>query len=292
MITEAYLIPETLEQCLEALESYRGEASIIAGGTDFMLALKEKKIAVQAIVDITRIPELLTLEFRGDSFYIGAGVTHGRVAVHERVRKIFPALAESCMSVGSPQIRNIATLLGGNVVSAQPAADSSIALVALGARAQIVSSGGQRTELVENLYAGVGQSKVDPRREVLTGFILPLPVPESGNAFTRFAPREALALPIVSAAACITLAEGCIRQARICIGPVAVHPFRPLQAEQNLLGKRAEDNAALEEAAVIASQEAKPRDSLLRGSGKYRQALVRDLVYRALASAVKKATED
>jgi len=291
MRVEAYHFPQSLEQCLDILGRYNGGASVIAGGTDLMLALKEKKVALEALVDVTRIPEIQAIEFKGDSLIIGAGVTHGMVAGHDRIRNVFPALAEACLSVGSPQIRNMATL-AGNVVSAQPAADSAIALIALGAKAEIVSPHGPRTELAEDLYAGVGKSRVDCRREILTRFIVPLPGPHSGNAFTRLAPREALALPIVNAAACIVLEDGSIKAARICIGPVAVHPFRPQQAENSLLGKPAADPAVLEEAALIASREAKPRDSLLRGSGKYRQVLVKDLVRRALEAAVNKATED
>jgi carbon-monoxide dehydrogenase medium subunit len=288
MRTEAYLFPRTIEECLVMLSRYQGEACVMAGGTDFMLGLNEKKFQVKAIVDITMILDLQVLEFTADALIIGAGVTHAQVALHPRIRKCLPVLADACASVGSPQIRNIATL-AGNIVSARPAADAAISLVALGAQVEISSPRGKRAELVENLYAGVGKSKIDSTGELLIRIIVPLPGPQGGTAFTRFAPREALALPIVNAAAYVGTDGARIVQARIAIGPVATHPFRPLQAEQNLVGMKTDDYKGLEEVAHTASKEANPRDSLLRGSCEYRRALVKDLVARALLAAVKNA---
>ena len=60
--------------------------------------------------------------------------------------------------MGSPQIRNIATL-SGNIANAQPAADAAVALVALGATAEIVSSAGSRQEKVEKLLQEMGLEK-------------------------------------------------------------------------------------------------------------------------------------
>ena len=288
MTTEAYLMPQTVEQCLKALADYQGKAQIMAGGTDLILALKEKKIDSKVIVDITDISELKVLEISKDTLTIGAGVTHAQVAAHPQIKKVFPALTGACVSVGSPQIRNIATLVG-NIVSAQPAADSAIALIALGARVEIVSNLGQRVELVENLYAGIGKSKIDSHRELVTKIVIDLPGQGGGCAFTRIAPREALALPIVNAAAFIMTKNKEITLARIALGPVSAQPFRPQKAEAELVGKKVDDFAVFVEVAHMASMEANPRDSLLRGSGEYRRALVRDLVNRAITEAINNA---
>lgn len=286
--TEAYLLPSTIEECLAILSRYQGEARVMAGGTDFMLGLKEKNLQVKAIVDITMIPELQVLEFTTDALVIGAGVTHAQVSLYPQIRKCLPVLAGACASVGSPQIRNIATL-AGNIVSAQPAADAAISLVALGAQAEVSSPRGNRAELVENLYAGVGKSKIDSTSELLTRIFVPMPGSQGGTAFTRFAAREALALPIVNTAAYVETDGGRIIRARIAIGPVATHPFRPFQAEQTLVGMKMDNYKGLEEVAHTASNEANPRDSLLRGSCEYRRALVKDLVLRTLLAAIKNA---
>ena len=221
-------------------------------------------------------------------FHIGGGVTHAGLAAEPQVMERFPALAEACGSVGSPQIRNVGTL-AGNVVNAQPAADGAMALVALGARAEVVSVGGARLEPVEELYRGLGQSKVDPSREVLTAFRIPAPAPGDGNAFGRIAPRNALCLPTANVAVCLHSSQGKIQEARIAMGPVAEKPFRPLEAEEALIGIALEDEESLAAAAVAAARASSPRDSCFRGCSDYRKQLIKVLCGRVLKKAAQNA---
>ncbi|KKM09825.1 hypothetical protein SY88_16665 [Clostridiales bacterium PH28_bin88] len=289
MSVQAYLMPRTTEQCLAELDRYAGEARLIAGGTDLMLWIQRKQYSPAALIDVTGISEFRRLEVTGGELVLGAATTHAQAVVHPRVRELAPALAEACASVGSPQIRNLATVVG-NVVSAQPAGDAAVALVALGAQAEIASTAGRRMEAVEALYAGFGQSKIDSSREVVTQLRLTLPGPGSGSAFMRIAPRNALALPVINTAVVVHTAAGKVTAARIAIGPVAARPFRPLQAESVLAGARVDDTDAIEAAALAASREVNPRDSLLRGSAAYRRQLVKVLVGRALRAALQRAT--
>lgn len=288
MSIQDYLIPRTVEECLELLKLHDGGARIIAGGTDLMLWLKRKKFDPKVLIDITEIEKLSLLGVRSGELEIGAADTHARVALHTEVLAMAPVLAEACASVGSPQIRNIATVVG-NVVSAQPAADAAVALVALGARAEIISASGNRTEPVEDLYAGVGRCRVDSAREIVGRVFLKIPGPGSGSAFMRFAPRKALSLPVVNVAAVVFTDGGLITEARIAVGPVADRPYRPLRAESFLAGAPVSDETVYYEAAELAGREVNPRDSLLRGSSQYRRQLVKVLVRRALQAAAERA---
>ena len=282
--TENYLFPGSVEECVRVLAEHKGEARIVAGGTDLVLWMREGKVSQRTLIDICRIEGIETFELRADEMVLGAGMTHAAVAANEDVKKYFPALADGCRSVGSPQIRHIATL-GGNIVSAQPAADSVIPMTALAARCEIVSEGGKKVVPLGELHAGVGKSNVDPSREIITKILIPIPDKPYACAFARTAPREAMALPIVNAAVRIVMDGGVISNARIAIAPVAVTPFRASEAEAFLVGKDPADKKVLSEAARIASVEAKPRDSLQRGSGEYRKVLVGDLVEKALIEA-------
>lgn len=284
MTVQEYLFPESVEECLELLAGGRGYR-VMAGGTDLVPWLKSGRYTPAGVVDITRIKELKTLAVDGGSLVIGAAVTHAEAAASSFVRDHLPALAEACGSVGSPQIRNMATV-AGNVVSAQPAADAAIALTALGARVEIASAAGRRADPVENLYAGAGKSRVDSTRELVIGIIVPLPGAGCGSAFMRAAPRKALALPVINAATGLKTSGGYITEARIAVGPVAPGPFRPLPAEEFLVGASLADTGRLERAAEMAAAEASPRDSLLRGSAEYRKYLVKIMVQRALEKAL------
>lgn len=290
MRIQSYLTPKTIEETLAELAGFNGKAMIIAGGTDLIPKMKQKKIDARALIDITEIAEINGLEITADELTIGAAVTHSQVCDNRQVQKIWPALADACGCIGSPQIRNIATLTG-NVVNAQPAADAAVALVALDARLEFVSSKGSAIERIENLYAGIGTSKIDCGRELVTAIKVPTPGGRFGNAYGRISPRNSFCMPIVNAAAGLTCDGSKIISARLVMGPVAEKPFRPLKAEAILKGAELGDHKAIDQAALAASQEANPRNSCLRGCSDYRKELLNVLVGRVLAKAAAMVKE-
>lgn len=285
---DRYLFPATLAEALEILARYDGKARVIAGGTDLVLALEKSDTPPVALVDVTRLEELGRLECQGGEIYVGATVTHAACAASPLIRESARCLAEACSSVGSPQIRQVGTVIG-NLVNAQPAADAAVALVALGATVDVLSARGKRQEPVESLYAGVGRSRIDSTREIVTGVRFAAMKPGQATAFLRFSPRKAMALPILNGAVWVSLAGDVVADVRMALGPVAPRPFRPIKAEDSLRGARWDDQAAVDAAAVAASQEATPRDSLLRGSAAYRLELVRVLVRRVLKATLEQA---
>ena len=284
MSVQAYLTPTTLDECLGCLTQYQGEARLIGGGTDLMLQIEAGRSDPRVLVDATRIKGFDRIEITDDSIHIGAGATHAAISGHEKLVEMVPALTAACGSVGSLQIRNVATL-AGNVVNAQPAADGAMALVALNAQAEIASAKGVTRTPVEDLYLGLGKSRIDPSQEVLTGFILDKPGPGDSCAFGRIAPRNALCLPTANAAVRLSAENGRIIAARISLGPVSDRPFRPLEAEKYLAGVALDDQAALLEAARLAARASNPRSSCLRGCSDYRKQLIKILCGRVLREA-------
>lgn len=288
MSLSAYLYPASLKECQGFLVEFKGQGRLIAGGTDLMLKLQAGQEDCRALIDTTSIKGFDRLEAEEGRLIIGAGVNHSRISRNKKIKSLFPALSRACGSIGSPQIRNVATL-AGNVVNAQPAADGAIALVALGASAQTATAGGLKTKLVQDLYQGLGQSRVDPHQDVLTLFTVPLPKPGQGNAFDRISPRNALCLPLVNAAVWLSSDKGLITEARIALGPVAQMPFRPAEAEAMLRGVALDDEAAFKQAALAAARASSPRDSCLRGCSDYRKQLVKALTKRVIIKAAQRA---
>lgn len=281
---EKHLFPKDIKEALAFLEEYKGEARLVSGATDLMLWIKDGKVSPSVLVDVSNIPEMRFVSIQDGKMMIGACMTHAEIAANESVRRIFPALANGCRSVGSPQIRNIATL-AGNIVSAQPAADSVVPMTALGAVCEIAGKDGVYTKQICELSKNIGESYIDPTKEILTKIEMAIPSGKYGTAFKRIAPREAMALPVVNVAVMLESAEdGTIAAARIVASPVSVVPFRAHKAEMHLIRKKP-STALFVEAATIAEDEASPRDSLVRGSGAYRKALVKELVEQALSEA-------
>jgi CO/xanthine dehydrogenase FAD-binding subunit len=282
-----YLFPATVQEALEMLTAHPGESQIIAGGTDLVLQSKRGQCPATVIVDITRIPGLDFIAERNGFILIGCQATHAQVARSTLIRKKAEVLALACGSVGGPATRNVGTLVG-NVVNALPAADGAVALFALDAEVEVADADGRRWMPVAELYAGVGECVLDPCAQMVTAVRFRPLEPGQASAYQRLANRKALALPTLAVGTVVEVKDGVCDVVRISVGPVAPTPFRAREAEDALM-EQPPTSEAIAHAAELAEQAAQPRDSLLRGSSDYRQAMVGVLVRRALTEAVAKA---
>ena len=278
-----YLFPQSVAEALEMLRGHDGSARIIAGGTDLVLQRKEGKCTAEVAVDINRIPGLNRIEVTGDYVRVGALVTHAQVAVDPLILARAAVLAEACSKVGGPQTRNVGTLVG-NVINALPAADSAIALMSLDAEAEVVDLEGSRWLSLKELYRGVGQCYVDPCSQLVTALRFSPLGSSYGSAYERLAKRRSLILPILAVAAVVSVDNSRFKEVRIAMGPVAPVPLRVGEVEDSLRGQPIGQDV-IKQAATKALAAAQPRDSVLRGSKKYRQAMVEVLARRALIRA-------
>jgi CO/xanthine dehydrogenase FAD-binding subunit len=284
---DEYVVPESLEEALQVLQSRAGDARLIAGGTDLIPELKEGARKVRCLVDITEIESLRKIELHGDLIRIGAGVTHAQVSSSELIRNRASLLAEAASAVGSPLIRNQGTVVG-NVVNAQPAADTAVALFSLCAEVEILSHNGTRRIPIEETYERLGVSKINSASEIVTALYIKGLRNNEGSSFVRLAQRKALALPMLNVAAVLTIRDGFFEDARIIIGPVAPLPFRARNAEAALKNVSAIQES-VDKAAEAASGEVQPRNSALRGSADYRREMVKVFVRRAVGLAAQRA---
>ncbi len=284
---QEYLYAETVDGALSLLAERSGQARIVAGGTDLVLQLKRGERQAACLIDISRVDGLRGIAKVNGTITLGAAVTHAEAAASPLIRQFAPVLAEAAAKVGSPEIRNVATI-GGNVVNAQPAADTALALLALEAEAEIVGSGGSRWLPLLDLYQSAGISTVDSTAELVRGFRFRIPQGQVGSAYRRLGKCKSIALPVLCAATIVRVEAGRFVSAAISLGPVAPLPFRARKAERWLTGQPVADETA-KRAAALAQEEAQPRDSLLRCAREYRQAMVGALVQSTLERAVAAA---
>lgn len=277
----AYQKAKSLSEALTLLERAAGKGRLIAGGTDLILQLKQGQYHADFLVDISGIEGLKKIQEEDGWVRIGAAVTNGEVAQNPLILREAMALAEGCRNIGSPQIRNMATLVG-NVISAQPAADGAIPLMALEAELKVVSKGKERWIALEEAYQGIGVSTVDATKEIATEVRFKKMGKNRATGFFRMARRKALALPILNGAIALLLnpSENRIERARIALGPVGPKPLRTRRAEGYLESEEVSPEV-LKEVGRIASEEASPRTSL-RGSAEFRKEMVRIYVVRTL----------
>jgi xanthine dehydrogenase YagS FAD-binding subunit len=97
-----------------AVELSSSESRFLAGGIDLLGEMKEYIASPKRVIDLKPIPELGRIETSTTIWKIGANVTIAEIARSEPILATLPGLAEAASEVGSPQIRNVATL-GGNL---------------------------------------------------------------------------------------------------------------------------------------------------------------------------------
>ena len=286
-MVQNYIMAKEAKEVPALLAHYEGRGRIIAGGTDLVLDLQSGKYQADCLVDITGIPELTGIRRDGGILEIGAAVTHNQAAASSMIRQYAYALAKASHSVGSNQIRNCSTI-GGNLVNGQPAADSAVALAALGASVEVVNGTGTEVLSMDRLYAGFGKSTVDSTKSLVTRLLVPAAEPGEGSGYARLEQRKALALPMVCVAAFLAVRDGVVEQCRIAMAPVGVGPVRAEAAETFLTGRTA-SKELFQEAGRLALENANPRDSLIRGSKHYREEVLPVMVERALLEAFSDA---
>jgi CO/xanthine dehydrogenase FAD-binding subunit len=275
-----HLFPETIDEALGLMEKHKGKARLIAGGTDLIADIRRKQIDFEVLVDIEKIGGLRSIREEDGKILIGSAVTFTQLEENELIMDNASALAQAAGQVGSPQVRNRGTI-GGNIVSAQPAADGALALFAFDAILKIAGIGGVREIPITHAYLDIGKSVIDPSREILVGIQLQKREKGERSNYQRVAIRRAMALPILACGLFIKALGGSIQFARIAIGPVSNIPFRARRAEDFLMGKLLTEDV-FRGAGKVVSEEVAPRDSRLRGSAGYRKDLAAVLVRRGL----------
>jgi CO/xanthine dehydrogenase FAD-binding subunit len=271
------LAPDTWEQAL-AMKAAQPDAIPIAGGTDLMVALNFDRARPQAILDLTRVPELRDWDADDGRLRIGAGVTYTRLI--EELGERLPGLAIASRTVGSPQIRNRGTV-GGNLGTASPAGDGLPPLYVAGAEVELASVGGVRRVAIDDFITG-------PKRtcaredELISAFVLP--AASGAQQFAKIGTRNAMVIAVCSVALAIWPER---RAVRVCIGSAGPTPLRAPEAEAlaeaglDWDGLGPADDAVIAQFGELVATAAQPIDDV-RGSAAYRRHAIDVLGRRTL----------
>ena len=284
--TEAFEMyqPSSLQEASRLLREKGPGGRFLAGGTDLVIAMKEKGLVPTYVVDLKRLPGLSGVHENSDgSIALGALTTMREIETSPLLIGKYPFLCQSAAEVGSIQIRNRATV-GGNMSNATPSADVAPSLIALGATAKIGRSSGERAVALEEFFLGPGQNVMNPD-EILTQIIIPKTSPRLVGEYIKFSPREMMDLAYVGVAVAYAVSEKEKRcdGVRIVLGAVAPTPIRAKRAEAALESQILSEELA-EKVGVIAAEEAKPISDV-RSSADYRRAMVGAMTKRALLNA-------
>ncbi len=249
MSVERVFRVKTIDEATKLLQEYGREAQILAGGTDLLVQIREGHNRGSIMIDITDVKELQSLEIGVDNITIGAMVRFTDIVENQEIKDLLPGLWDACKSVGSPQIRNLGTLVG-NLANGSPAADAAPPLVALRATVTAASNKGQRIIPLTDFYLGKGQTALE-LNELLVSINIPKPQTElSVIEFEKLGLRNALAISRISTAVYMELeTSGKIISCGVGSGSLGLNPTREIELEAWFAGKVL-DEALIKEGAI------------------------------------------
>jgi carbon-monoxide dehydrogenase medium subunit len=246
-----------------------------------MVQMRSSGHSPRTLLDIKALAETNRLEVGPNGIYIGSAVPSAVINENAELQVALPGLLEAADLIGSTQIQGRATICG-NLCNASPAGDSIPAMIAAGAVCDIATADGSKELLVEDFVTGVGQNALQVG-EFLLGLKLPMPRPETKDAYLRFTPRTEMDIAVAGVGVSLTVIDGICIAARVAIGAVAPTARLVPDAAKALEGT--DLNEQVLAAAGEACKAAASPISDKRGTAEYRKKVVAVLCRRAIALA-------
>ena len=278
--------PKSLDEALKVLDS-NTKLKIISGGTDVLIKLHHGKFNDVELLSIKNLDTLRDIKILEDNtISIGANVTFSDIFRSEVINNNVPILSEAAVSMGGPQIRNMATI-GGNICNGAVSADSAPALFSLNAELKIKSLNNERIVKITEFYDGPGKVKIE-RNEILTEILIKEEdYKNKKGKYIKFANRKALDISMLGVALLYEIEDNIFKDLRVSLGVAAPTPIRCRTAENFAIGNNI-TNEVINKIAELAKVDSNPRNSW-RGSREYRLHLISTLIKRILSDALIKS---
>jgi CO/xanthine dehydrogenase FAD-binding subunit len=275
-----YFKPETIEELVETLLKNKGNARILAGGTDLIVRIKDGLEFPGAVIDIKGLSELKKLDFKDNKLFIGSLVTFNDLINSEVVKEKFPMLWESSKNVASMGIRNRATI-AGNICSAVPSLDSGPALLVYEADIIIRGSEGERVIPVLDWFIAPRKTALK-EDEFVYGIIISPPGKKHGDSYLKLGRYNGEDLAQVGLG--ILALEG--NEYRLAFCAVGPRPARARKIELFLNGKEISDSL-VEEAKNLIPEEISPITDV-RATKEYRMHMAKVMLERGIKAAIER----
>lgn len=277
------LRPKSIEEAVSILSEEKGDAAILAGGTDLICQINEGIKKPNCIVDIIDLPLQYIEEANGDGIAIGATTTASQIRKSELLGRKIPVMQKAAKHLGGPQTVELATV-GGNICNASPCANLTTVLMVLDARVKIESVNGTREELLRDLVVNfLGETKLSGE-EILTEIIIPILPKGHGTSYIKHVLRKEMDIAIVGVAVLIVPKGDQIEDVRIALASVGPSVVLAQEAQMVLKGKKYDQKVLTKAAQVAADKDASYIDDV-RASASYRKRITKVLVNKALMEA-------
>jgi carbon-monoxide dehydrogenase medium subunit len=314
-VKEYYRVKST-QEAINLKRQYGEKAMYIAGGTDVIVGIKNKKWNPEVLISLNEIPGLSYIKEENGYIKIGALTTHRQIEKSPLIERKVEALMDAVKNLGSVQIRNVATI-GGNLCNAAPSADTAPPLLVHNAMINLEGPEGQRSLPLEEFFLGPGKTS-KKEEELLIEITIPVPPKTAKSAYWKHTRRSALELPIIGVALYLDVELGdygrlqkvfdspdltwddglralneseiFCKELRLALGVAAPIPLKIKDLDGIVKGKRLNDQV-FSEVIELALQKAQVRDSW-RGAAWYRKEMIRVLTKRLVLICLRRILKE
>ncbi|HLD29004.1 MAG TPA: xanthine dehydrogenase family protein subunit M, partial [bacterium] len=274
-----YYSPKSLDEAFEKIKKHE-DSLLLAGGTDLLVNLRSGKVRTGTVIDVKHIHSLKSIVKTENGIEIGALATMNELAHSPVLSGPYALLAQAASLMGCYEIRNRATI-GGNIINASPGAETLCPLTVLEARVLLKSESGKRVLALTEFLKGPNKTDI-VKGEILTSVILPVLPEESRGIYMRRQRAKGMDLASVNCALLALYPQDIVRrEIRMAFGTVAPVPFRPIELEKSLKGRKIDSKTIKETVSKINSM-IKPRATSLRATPEYKKIMVEVFLERGL----------
>lgn len=278
------LLPQSIPEAVELLSTHRERITVMAGGTDVMVAMKFAQSPAKPpefVMSLENVPGLGYVLFDpAKGLRIGAKATVAELLAQPDVQRHYRALWHAAQTFATGQVRNTATVLG-NLLRASPAGDCSCAIYAIGGVVVLHGASGRREVDIDDFWLSYGVTARLPD-ELAVELILPPPAAGSRSAFKRMT-RTSEDLAKLNVAVRLEMEGNTCVDARLAMGCVAPTPLRLTKTETLLKGHELTPDV-LQRVAASVPWEISPIDDK-RSTAEYRKQVSGVLLKRAIQEA-------
>lgn len=270
------LAPRSVSELLPLIDNKNRR--IVAGATDIMVALRVSKIKEMSMLDINKLDDIKKIFIKNNQIYIGSNVTLSEIIDNPIINAELPLLVKALKTIGSPQIRNRATL-GGNISNASPSGDGTLASIALKGRVLLKSAKAERIISIKEFILGVGKTSLEAD-EFIEYIIFDKAYKCYKPYYEKIGLRHSMVISIASIAVLLKAEGNIISDIIICYGAVAPCIIEAKNCEKYLIGKELTKESILE-AKKFVIMDINPISDL-RASKEYRERVCENMLFRLM----------
>lgn len=272
-----YISSKTKEEVLKILEQEKSEVCIVAGCSNVLPYIKDRKLPAKLLLNISDIEELNYVKKSEDEIYIGPGTTISDLINSKIIKEECNILYQAAEQFADPTVRNRATI-GGNLADASPAADTAPPLLALNAVLEAESMNKKREIPLKDFFLGPRKTVLRNDEMITSIKIKDYPINKNG-CFIKLGLRQAMAISVATIAMILEVEKNRVKDIRIAMGSIAPIPLRLFKTEEFLKSKEISDDL-IKKAMQKVREEVKPIGDV-RASAEYRRYVSGILFKRA-----------